>query len=131
MARQMRNKAMRTAFATILLFSGVVGAATLTPVGPGAQAASFDCTRARRADEVAICGNRALENADVKMSTTYTLVLQLVGMGMRSDLRDSQTAWLRERGQCGGNVSCIAQSYRVRTQRLEAVFQTIVRQGPF
>ena len=44
---------------------------------------------------------------------------------------DSQTAWLRERGQCGGNVSCIAQSYRVRTQRLEAVFQTIVRQGPF
>ena len=122
---------MRSGLAAVVLFTSVVGAGALVPVGPGAQAASFDCTRARRADEVAICGNRSLEDADVKMSTTYTLVLQLVGMGMRGDLRDSQTAWLRERGRCGGSVSCIAQSYRARTQRLEAVFQTVVRQGPF
>lgn len=122
---------MRSGLAAVALFTGVMGAGALVPVGPGAQAASFDCTRARRADEVAICGNRALEDADVKMSTTYTLVLQLVGMGMRGDLRDSQTAWLRERGRCGGNVTCIAQAYRARTQRLEAVFQTVVRQGPF
>lgn len=122
---------MRSGLAAVVLFTSVVGAGALAPVGPGAQAASFDCTRARRADEVAICGNRALEDADVKMSTTYTLVLQLVGMGMRGDLRDSQTAWLRERGRCGGSVNCIAQSYRARTQRLEAVFQTVVRQGPF
>ncbi|ADL00221.1 lysozyme inhibitor LprI family protein [Brevundimonas subvibrioides] len=122
---------MRSGLAAVVLFTGVMGAGALVPVGPGAQAASFDCTRARRADEVAICGNRALEDADVRMSTTYTLVLQLVGMGMRGDLRDSQTAWLRERGRCGGNVTCIARSYRARTQRLEAVFQTVVRQGPF
>ena len=122
---------MRSGLAAVVLFTSVVGAGALVPVGPGAQAASFDCTRARRADEVAICGNRSLEDADVKMSTTYTLVLQLVGMGMRGDLRDSQTAWLRERGRCGANVNCIAQSYRARTTRLEAVFQTVVRQGPF
>lgn len=122
---------MRSGLASILVFSSILGAGALVPVGPGAQAASFDCTRARRADEVAICGNRSLEDADVKMSTTYNLVLQLVAMGMRGDLRDSQTAWLRERGRCGGNANCIAQSYRARTQRLEAAFQTVVRQGPF
>lgn len=122
---------MRRLLAAALLFSSILGAGTLIPIGPGAQAASFDCTRARRADEVAICGNRSLEDADVKMSTTYTLVLQLVGMGVRGDLRDSQTAWLRERGRCGGNVNCIAQAYQARTRRLEAIFQTVVRQGPF
>ena len=122
---------MRTALAAILLFSGVVTAGTLVPVGPGAQAASFDCTRARRADEVAICGNRSLEDADVKMATTYSLLLPLVGMGTRAMLRDEQTAWLAGRGRCGSSVSCIAASYRARTQRLEAIFGRIVEQGPF
>ncbi|WP_017904014.1 hypothetical protein [Pseudomonas asplenii] len=35
-----------------------------------AQAASFDCARARQASEIAICSDRQLNDLDVEMSTT-------------------------------------------------------------
>ena len=122
---------MRNGLLAIAVFSGAVGTGVFAPVGQTAQAASFDCSRARRADETAICASRSLQDADVKMSTTYAMVLQLVGMGVRGDLQDSQRTWLTDRGRCGANAGCIAQSYRTRQQRLDAVFQNVVRQGPF
>lgn len=107
-----------------------VGSAPL--VGDTARAASFDCTRARAADERAICGNRALEDRDVELATLYGLILRVVPMGSRDAIRDDQTAWLARRGRCGASVVCIRRSYDGRIAELRTIFeQRVVRNGPF
>ena len=70
------------------------------------HAASFDCARARAADEKAICANRALNDADVKMTTLLAVDEHLVAMGARGNMQDDQRDWLKARHTCGGNVKC-------------------------
>ena len=54
-----------------------------SPVG----AASFDCAKTDlAADEKAICENRALNDQDVKMATTFDIVTQLMARGARDTL---------------------------------------------
>jgi len=102
-----------------LLAAGLFSAAIL--VAPGqADAASFDCSRARTASERAICGNRSLEDRDVKMATLYSVVRQFQGgMGALGAMRDRQTEWLAQRERCGSNVACIRRSYDTRIAELE------------
>ena len=71
----------------------------LAPVA--AHAASFDCAKARAADEKAICHHRALEDADVRMATMFELEGHLLAMGGRGALQDAQIAWLKQRRRCG------------------------------
>lgn len=102
-----------------LLAAGLVSAAVLAAPGQ-ADAASFDCSRARTASEQAICGNRSLEDRDVKMATLYSVVRQFQGgMGALGAMRDRQTEWLAQRERCGANVACIRRSYDVRIAELE------------
>ena len=114
-----------------------LGSAATGPVGgwwPGgeAKAASFDCTRARAADERAICGNRALEDKDVELATLYGLIVRVVPMGSRDAIRRDQSAWLTQRGRCGGSVACIRRAYDSRIGALRQVFeQRVIRNGPF
>lgn len=109
-----------------------LGSAALPGNGGAAQAASFDCTRARTADERAVCGNRALEDKDVELATLYGLILRVVPMGSRDAIRGDQATWLAQRGRCGASVACIRRSYDGRIAALRQVFeQRVVRNGPF
>lgn len=109
-----------------------LGSAAAPVAGGPAQAASFDCTRARAADERVICGNRALEDRDVEMTTIYGLLVHVVPMGSRDALRRDQAAWLSRRGRCGGSAACIRRAYDERIAALRAVFEhRVVRNGPF
>lgn len=101
----------------------------LAPVAT--HAASFDCAKARAADEKAICRHRALEDADVRMATMFELEGHLLAMGGRGALQDAQVAWLKQRRRCGGNVACLTRSYDRRLAELQRVFDGIASRGPF
>ncbi|MCL6709074.1 hypothetical protein M8R20_18990 [Pseudomonas sp. R2.Fl] len=93
-----------------------------------ATAASFDCDRMDLApDEKAICDNRDLNDADVKMVTTFDLLAGLFAMGNRGHLQDEQIEWLKTRQACGADAECIRKVYDVRLKQLQAVYEGIER----
>lgn len=94
-------------------------------------AASFNCSRAETKTEQRICDNLSLNDADVKMATTYNIVRRLVPMGTRSVIRTEQVKWLSLRDQCQDNVACLKQIYDMRQQKLDQHMERIYRQGPF
>lgn len=96
-----------------------------------AQAASFNCSRAETKTEHRICENPNLNDADVKMATTYNIVRRLVPMGTRSVIQTEQVKWLNLRDQCQDNVQCLKQTYDMRQQKLDLHMERIYRQGPF
>lgn len=60
------------------------------------QAASFSCNAAKTKTELSICKNRSLNDADVKMATTYQIVLHALPMGGRDNQKDTQQQWLKK-----------------------------------
>jgi uncharacterized protein len=72
-----------------------------------AYAASFNCDHARTQTEHAICEHRAVNDADVKMATTYNIVKRLVPMGTRGVIQDEQVKWLQLRDQCVNSSRCL------------------------
>ena len=104
----------------------------LAAIATTAQAASFDCARARAPDEKAVCASRALNDADVKMATLYSLDLRFVPMGGRDHLHDDQRAFLAARKACTANRACISRLYDRRIAALQAVIDTrVYPHGPF
>lgn len=96
-----------------------------------ANAASFDCGRARLPDEKAICASRQLSEMDVEMSVRYQMLTGLVAMGTRGDMQDEQQAWLQSRKACGGNRSCLLDAYRRRIGALKDEYAHLASRGPF
>lgn len=94
-------------------------------------AASFDCGRARMADEKAVCASRQLSEMDVEMSVRYQMMTGLVAMGARGDMQDEQQAWLKSRKACGANQSCLLGAYRRRIQTLKDEYANLASRGPF
>jgi uncharacterized protein len=92
------------------------------------EAASFDCeTQALQPDEKAICDNRALNDADVKMVTTFDLLSGLLAMGSRGAMQDEQTEWLKHRQACAADVACIKAAYDARQKQLNQTYSKIDR----
>ncbi|MDY6488238.1 hypothetical protein SKM62_04335 [Acinetobacter faecalis] len=94
-------------------------------------AASFDCNHAKTSTEHAICESLAVNDADVKMATTYKIVNKLVPMGTRSVIRDEQVKWLAMRDRCGKAEACLNEVYKMRQQQLDIYLQRIYQKGPF
>lgn len=91
-------------------------------------AASFDCAKADlAADEKVICDDRALNDADVKMVTTFELLSGLLAMGSRGTLQDDQVEWLSRRQACGGDAACIRTAYDERMTALDEVYKSLQR----
>lgn len=95
------------------------------------HAASFKCENAKTKTEHAICEHRTLNDADVKMATTYNIIKRLVPMGTRSAIQDQQVKWLRLRDQCQDNVTCLSDVYKMRQQKLDIYMERVYQQGPF
>lgn len=102
---------------------------TFLPIfAPLAHAASFDCdAKELKPDEKAICDNRALNDADVKMATTFDLLSGLLAMGSRGTLQDEQTAWLKKRQECQADAACIKAVYDERLKQLGETYKNINR----
>ncbi|WP_119274488.1 lysozyme inhibitor LprI family protein [Taklimakanibacter deserti] len=89
------------------------------------EAASFDCSKAAKPDERAICATPDLSALDSEMGGlwfAFSKVPMLMGSnGARMD--DAQN-FLQQRAQCGGDLACLRQLYRAR---IDALKQGIVR----
>lgn len=94
-------------------------------------AASFNCTQAKSKTEHRICNTLTLNDADVKMATTYNIVRHLVPMGTRSVIQTEQVTWLAQRNQCQDNLSCLKNSYQMHQHKLDQHMDRIYQQGPF
>ena len=91
---------------------GLAGAFVFTSP---AHAASFDCTRATKADEVTICRDPRLSALDSEMSGlwyAYSRVPML--MGGNGNRGDEARAFLARRAACGRDVACLTAAYRAR-----------------
>ncbi len=112
-----------------------VAAAVILIAATPAAAASFDCGKAKTADEKAICADQTLSELDVAMATLYGVRMQIpMLMGARGAARDEQVAWLAKRRACGGDVACLTESYHQRIVDLdqtitEAMHDYCVRMG--
>ena len=100
-------------------------------VATSASAASFNCAKARTADEKAICAERALNDKDVRMNELYGIGKRTLAMGGRGALMDSQQAWLRDRRTCGANKACLNRAYDRRLADLERSMEPIYQNAPF
>ncbi len=113
---------------TVLVALAIAGGFFL-PVS--AQAASFDCAKARAPDEKAICADRGLNDKDVKMSVLYEIDGHLVGMGRRGAMHDEQIIWLSARKTCGAARACLSAAYDRRIATLQSVLDEVYGHGPF
>lgn len=78
----------------------------LAAVTQSAQAASFDCGKARTPLERRICADPALAKADEDLAKAYAETLRT--FVIPDFVKDSQRAWLFEAPQCLENNSCVA-----------------------
>ncbi|WP_029977701.1 lysozyme inhibitor LprI family protein [Pseudomonas sp. H1h] len=115
--------------------SSVIGAllgAGLLLAADMARAASFDCAKAKAADEKAVCANRALNDLDVTMGELFSLDKRLLPMGGRDALIGEQQAFQKSRKACGAKVGCLTDLYQRRVEALRNIIETrVMTQGPF
>lgn len=93
---------------------------TACAVAAGAQAASFDCKKARSEEEKAVCASPELSKLDEDMAAAYKATLALMaGDNKRIALfRKDQVDWVKERGRCGDTVPCLKDEYARRIRWL-------------
>jgi len=105
--------------------AALVAAATVTAaLASPAAAASFDCSKAKAPDEIAICANPAISALDSEMGGLWFAYSQIPFlMGMSGNRQDEARAFLQTRAACGANVSCLAGAY---TQRIATLKQQII-----
>jgi uncharacterized protein len=114
------------------LLSIALALALAGPLFAGAaNAASFDCDKARAPDEKAICADRALNDKDVRVSVLYDINRHTLAMGGRGALQDAQRQWLRDRRNCGSQRACLNRSYDRRLSDLNRSMERIYSNGPF
>jgi uncharacterized protein len=114
--------------ALVLASAVLVGVLPVLVPLSAVRAASFDCDgKALQPDEKLICDTRSLNDADVKMATTFELISGLLAMGSRGTLQDEQTAWLKTRQACGADAACLKTSYEDRLKQLDVAYKHLNR----
>jgi uncharacterized protein len=100
------------------IFAACLIACAFAPFSADAQ--SFPCSRARTADEIAICQNSGLAALDVRLHNIYEGVRSRLHGRARQVLIDEELGWLASRRRCGGDAGCIEDSYRQRIDELRS-----------
>lgn len=114
-----------------VVFVILAGAGALL-ISPTSSAASFDCDKAKTADEKTICAHRSLNDQDVTLALLYDLNRHFMAMGARGSLIDSQGEWLKQRHACGAEVSCLSTAYTQRIGMLRRfIDDRVMTKGPF
>ena len=94
------------------------------------HAASFDCTKAKTAQEKAICGTPALSAADDQMAAAYRAWLAAAPPDWAAGIRENQIVWLRFRdASCpaadanNSIATCLSNIYKDRIDDLQGMVQ--------
>jgi uncharacterized protein len=84
-----------------------------------ARAASFNCTRAKSPDEIAVCRNADLSELDAEMGALWFAYRQIPFlMGMSGARRDDAGTFLAKRAACGPRIACLRELYQERNKAL-------------
>jgi uncharacterized protein YecT (DUF1311 family) len=78
---------------------------------------SFDCNKAARYSESAVCNDVLLSTLDRFVSVKYRSLRNTISDG--NSLRNSQRKWLKERDECK-EYSCILSAYQLRLKELKS-----------
>lgn len=98
-----------------------IGLASLALTTAPAMAASFDCGKARTADEITVCQTPALSNRDSEMGGLWYAYARVpMMMGSNGARRDDAQQFLAQRAKCGRNVPCLAAAYDARNAVLRS-----------
>lgn len=112
----MNSKSKFLLFLVVLLFSAVT------------HAASFDCTKAERIIDKAICVDPDLSVLDEKLATVYAQKF-----AVNPEVKVEQREWLRSLKQCNGDVntvvSCLKPMFVDRIKNLDKKIQSPPRQN--
>lgn len=88
-----------------------------------AQAASFDCTKAGRSIDKAICADPDLSALDEKLAAVYAKEF-----AVNPSVKEEQREWLRSLKQCNGDIntiaSCLKPMYVERIKNLDKQLQS-------
>lgn len=95
-----------------LLFFAFLALLALAQAGL-AQAASFNCEKAKSYAEKTVCADPLLSKLDEALSRNYQLMLAADTGVPPARLRHEQRLWQRERDQCN-NPECLRQAYAQR-----------------
>lgn len=98
----------------------LLGALMVVPALPAA-AASFDCRKARSADERAVCGDARLSELDTRMGALWFSYARMPFlMGASGARHDEAQAFFDARKACGARRDCLIGIYDQRIAALEA-----------
>lgn len=94
-----------------------------------AHAASFDCARATKADEAAVCRNPRLSELDSEMGGLWYAWSRVpMLMGGNGARMDEAQAFLARRAACGRNTACLTAAYRARIEELHREIANAMRE---
>ena len=82
---------------------------------------SFDCRRARRSSERAVCGSDSLAALDRNMSAQYRAAVADADPEQRRLLAQTRNRFLGFRNRCGEDEGCIAGTYRGRMREIDDI----------
>jgi uncharacterized protein len=100
-------------------------APTLLALMLAAESPSFDCTKARTADEKLVCSEPDLARQDRELAAKYAAKVRQADPPAAAALKASQRAWLAERASCArarpeaAMLRCVQTSYEWRTADLD------------
>ena len=89
---------------------------------PASAAPSFNCGKAHKAAEQAICGYARLETLDRQLAALYSKCRSIrprYGYG-RAELTADQREWMLGRNQCGWDRGCLEEAYLARLEYLQS-----------
>jgi uncharacterized protein len=120
---------MRFANGLLLAFLSLL---ILSATHRDAEAAGFDCKRAKSLVEKQICGVPELSRRDGEVAALYTRTLAALAKDGAASLREEQRGWLHEREECEEKIhgdpvimadvlACIRTLMDERVERLQAV----------
>jgi hypothetical protein len=103
----------------------LIALALLAGTMTGAHAASFDCAKAQKPDEIAVCGNADLSELDTEMGALWFSYRQFPFlMGANGARHDAAEEFLKTRAACRGDIDCLRSAYRARIADLKKGIST-------
>lgn len=95
-----------------------------------ADAASFNCHKAKTASEKAVCARPTLNVLDQRMGTIYRTLLSMVGhSGQRDQFQADQQYWLGVRDGCAADADCLRLAYHNRIIDLNGYIAAVKAAG--
>lgn len=91
-----------------------------------ADAASFNCHKARTESEKAICAKPTLNMLDQRMGNVFRTLLARVGhSGQRDQFIADQQFWLGVRDGCNAEADCLRVAYHDRIKELNGYIAAV------